>query len=68
LTFRQDNNRVSRKTIGFSKKIKGLDNQMRLYCTQFHFCRDQMGLTKEKEDGLLEKNTPDKEVGITKKK
>ena len=44
LTFRQDNNRISRKTIGFSKKLKGLYNQMRLYCTHFNFCRDHRGL------------------------
>ena len=66
LTFRQDNNRISRKTIGFSKKIRFLYNQMRLYCTHFNFCRDHMGLTKEKEDGSTEKNTPAKEYGITK--
>ena len=33
LTFRQDNNRVSRKTIGFSKVKEWLENQMKLYCT-----------------------------------
>ena len=42
LTFRQDNNRISRKTIGFSKKIMFLYNQMRFYCTHFNFCRDHM--------------------------
>ena len=68
LTFRQDNNRVSRKTIGFSKKIQWLYNQMRLYCTHFNFCRDHMGLTEEKENGLMEKNTPAKEAEITKNK
>lgn len=51
LTFRQDNNRISRKTIGFSKKVKGLYNQMRLYCTHFNFCRDHRGLIKEKNSG-----------------
>jgi len=30
LTFRQENNRISRKTIGFSKKFRELFNQMRL--------------------------------------
>jgi IS1 family transposase len=39
LTFRQENNRVSRKTIGFSKKIEWLSYQMILYCTNFNFCR-----------------------------
>ena len=66
LTFRQDNNRISRKTIGFSKKIKCLFNQMKLYCTHFNFCRNHMGLIKEKENGILEKKTPAQESGITK--
>ena len=68
LTFRQDNNRVSRKTIGFSKKIEGLYNQMRLYCTHFNFCRDHRGLKKEKENGVLGKKTPAEKYGITKNK
>ena len=38
LTFRQDNNRISRNTIGFSKKIEWLYNQMKFYCTYFNFC------------------------------
>jgi IS1 family transposase len=66
LTFRQDNNRISRKTIGFSKKIKCLFNQMKLYCTHFNFCRNHMGLIKEKENGISEKKTPAQEYGITK--
>lgn len=68
LTFRQDNNRISRKTIGFSKRIKCLYNQMRLYCTHFNFCRNHMGLTKEKGNGASEKKTPAQESGITKSK
>ncbi|MDD4305738.1 MAG: IS1 family transposase, partial [Methanosarcina sp.] len=44
LTFRQDNNRISRKATGFSKKFKGLYNQMRLYYTHFNFCRKYKGL------------------------
>jgi len=55
LTFRQDNNRISRKTIRFSKKIKELYDQIRFYCTHFNFCRDHKGLTKEK--GVLEKRS-----------
>lgn len=68
LTFRQDNNRISRKTIGFSKKIKGLYNQMKLYCTHFNFCREHMGLMKENENGISRKRTPAQESGITKSK
>jgi len=66
LTFRQDNNRISRKTIGFSKKIKELYNQMRIYCTHFNFCRSHRGL-KNKE-GVLENKTPAQECRINTKK
>ncbi|HWQ45073.1 MAG TPA: hypothetical protein VN373_05330, partial [Methanosarcina barkeri] len=68
LTFRQDNNRISRKTIGFSKRIKCLYNQMRLYCTHFNFCRDHMGLAQEIENRIVEKKTPAEKSGITKSK
>ena len=68
LTFRQDNNRISRKTIGFSKKLKGLYCQIRLYCTHFNFCRNHTGLNKEKENKASEKRTPAEESGITKSK
>lgn len=68
LTFRQDNNRISRKTIGFSKKIKSLYNQMRFYCTYFNFCRYHEGLITEKEHKNSGKKTPAQVSGITKKK
>lgn len=68
LTFRQDNNRISRKTIGFSKKIEHLYNQIRLYCTHFNFCREHRGLIEEKENGVSEKKTPAKECGIIQEK
>jgi IS1 family transposase len=65
LTFRQDNNRVSRKTIGFSKIEKWLVNQMKLYCTHFNFCRGHGGLKYKDERGVVCKNTPAREAGIT---
>jgi hypothetical protein len=68
LTLRQDNNRISRKTIGFSKKVKGIYNQMRLYCTYFNFCREHRVLTKEMKNRSLENKTPAEECRITKKK
>ena len=68
LTFRQDNNRVSRKTIGFSKKIKSLINRMILYCTHFNFCREHGGLTYQDEKGIKRKNTPARQAGITQSK
>jgi IS1 family transposase len=68
LTFRQDNNRISRKTIGFSKKIKSLYNQMRFYCTYFNFCRYHGGLLQKEEHENSRKKTPAQVSGITKKK
>ena len=65
LTFRQDNNRISRKTIGFSKVKEGLENHMRLYCTHFNFCRGHGGLRYKDERGIECKNTPAREAGIT---
>src|SRR5665648_643206 len=68
LTFRQDNNRVSRKTIGFSKKIACLINRMVLYCTHFNFCRVHGGLRYKDERGVECKNTPARGAGITESK
>jgi len=68
LTFRQDNNRISRKTIGFSKKIEYLIKRMVLYCTHFNFCREHGGLTYKDEMGVKRKNTPAREAGITQSK
>src|SRR5674536_73917 len=65
LTFRQDNNRVSRKTIGFSKIAKWLVNHMKLYCTHFNFCRGHGGLKYKDDRGVECKNTPAREAGIT---
>ena len=39
LSMRQENNRISRKTIGFSKKIEGLKKEMNLYFANYNFCR-----------------------------
>jgi len=68
LTFRQDNNRVSRKTIGFSKKVEFLISRMKLYCTHFNFCREHGGLVYEDERGIKCKNTPAREAKITESK
>ena len=68
LTFRQDNNRVSRKTIGFSKLAKWLVNQMKLYCTHFNFCRGHGGLKYNDERGVVCKKTPAREAGVTQSK
>jgi IS1 family transposase len=64
LTFRQENNRVSRKTIGFSKKIEGLSHQMTLYCTYFNFCRLHRGLTIDNGCDVRVKRSPALAAGI----
>jgi len=68
LSFRQDNNRVSRKTIGFSKVKEWLEYQMRLYCTHFNFCRGHGGLRYKDEREVECKNTPSREAGIIESK
>ncbi len=65
LTFRQDNNRISRKTLGFSKKIKELANQMTLYFANFNFCRPHGSLKKHFDEcGRVRRNCPAKEYGL----
>ena len=64
LTFRQDNNRISRKTIGFSKDEIGLDNQMMLYSAHFNFCRKHGSLSYLDENGKKRWNCPAKEYGL----
>lgn len=64
LTFRQDNNRISRKTLGFSKKLECLYEQIRVYCTYFNFCRGHAGLVQDDKNGVKCKRTPAQEAGI----
>ena len=68
LTFRQDNNRISRKTIGFSKKLGWLHNQIRFYCTYFNFCRGHGGLIQKNKKGVNYKRTSAQECGIVEDK
>jgi hypothetical protein len=60
----KDNNRISRKTIGFSKKIEKLDAQMSLYFSNYNFCREHRSLRHRNEDGVIEVNCPAKEYGL----
>ena len=64
LTFRQHVNRISRKTLGFSKKLKDLDEHMTLYFAHFNFCREHSSLTYRDEKGILSRNSPAKEYGL----
>ncbi len=65
LTLRQDNNRISRKTIGFSKKIGGLRKQMNLYFANYNFCRCHRSLKQSNNAGKIEMCTPAKYFGLT---
>lgn len=64
LTCRQDNNRISRKTIGFSKEEKPLDQQMILYFAKFNFCRKHRALSYKDENGIKKFNSPAKQAGL----
>lgn len=64
LTLRQDNNRISRKTIGFSKKIGGLRKQMNLYFANYNFCRGHRSLKQSNNAGKMEICTPAKFFGL----
>jgi IS1 family transposase len=64
LTCRQDNNRISRKTIGFSKKEEDLDCQMTLYFANFNFCRKHRSLKYKDKSGLTKFNCPAKQAGL----
>jgi hypothetical protein len=65
LTLRQDNNRISRKTIGFSKKIEGLKEQMNLYFVNYNFCRGHRSLKQHDCEGKMVTCSPAKYFGLT---
>ena len=64
LTCRQDNNRISRKTIGFSKKTEELDHQMALYFANFNYCRKHRSLKYKDDQGITKFNCPAKQAGL----
>ena len=64
LTCRQDNNRISRKTIGFSKREEELDCQMTLYFANFNFCRKHRSLKYEDECGITKFKCPAEQAGL----
>jgi IS1 family transposase len=64
LTLRQDNNRLSRKTIGFSKNIEGLKNQLTFYIANYNFCRGHGSLKRLSADGKVKKCAPAMTCGL----
>ncbi len=65
LTCRQDNNRISRKTIGFSKRTRGLYEQMILFFANYNYCRKHLSLENEGEIGKNRFDCPAKRAGLT---
>jgi IS1 family transposase len=64
LTCRQDNNRISRKTIGFSRKVEALDCHMTLYFAYFNFCRKHRSLNYKDENKITKFNSPARQAGL----
>jgi len=65
LTLRQDNNRISRKTIGFSKQKERLKESIELYLANFNYCRKHRGLRYADEDGVTRFKCPAWAQGLT---
>ena len=65
LTLRQNNRRLQRKTLGFSKKLWLLDCQIRLFLGYYHFVRPHGGLTIEREGEKNIQRTPFMAAGFT---
>jgi len=65
LTIRQENKRLTRKTLGFSKRMYRLDAHMSLYFASYNFCRPHGSLRHLDASGKMRKWTPMRELGIT---
>ncbi|MGD0817995.1 MAG: IS1 family transposase [Methanomassiliicoccales archaeon] len=64
LTMRQDNKRLARKTLAFSKKVRDLDEQMTLYFAHFNLCRSHMSLKRDDVSGRSARRTPMMMLGM----
>jgi len=65
LTIRQENKRLTRKTLGFSKRQYRLDAHMAFYFANYNFCRPHGSLRHLDASGKMRKWTPMRELGIT---
>jgi IS1 family transposase len=70
LTLRQENQRLTRKTIGFSKRVKGLEDQLFVYQGYYNFVRPHRGLKRRirpRQEGepKWRQRTPALAAGIT---
>lgn len=67
LTLRQENKRLTRKTLGFSKCKHRLDAHMTFYFANYNFCRPHGSLRHPDASGKMRSWTPLRELGITDK-
>jgi IS1 family transposase len=65
LTIRQENKRLPRKTLAFSKRTYRLDAHMTFYFASYNFYRPHGSLTHLDASGKMRKWTPMRELGIT---
>ena len=65
LTMRQENKRLGRKTLAFSKDRGELDAQMTLYFAHFNFCRQHMSLRRRSASGRLVGCAPAMMLAVT---
>jgi IS1 family transposase len=65
LTMRQENKRLGRKTLAFSKAKEELDAQMTLYFAHFNLCRAHMSLKRHGVSGRSARRTPMMMLDVT---
>ena len=65
LSMRQENKRLERRTLAFSKAAAELDGQMTLYFAHFNFCRPHMSLKRKGASGRSARRTPMMMLDVT---
>jgi len=65
LTILQENKRLTRKTLTFSKRQYRLDAHMTLYFANYNLCRPHGSLRHPDASGKMRKWTPMRELGIS---
>ena len=65
LTVRQENRRLARKTLGFSRREEPLDDAMCLFFAYFNFCRFHLSLRDRDMVGLGAKRAPMTILGLS---
>ena len=63
--MRQENKRLERRTLAFSKAAAELDGQMTLYFAHFNFCRPHMSLKRKGASGRSARRTPMMMLDVT---